>query len=214
MASFSERMKSEAQTAWDTILAHRFFREIAEDAIEDAVFGRYLDIEYSFVDTAAAALGYAVAKAPSFRERRHLALGLHGLVTDQEQFFATAFEQIGRRAPESGSPRPGLAAPLHGLFLTVARDEPYEEILACTLGAEWLYLTWCSRAAGTPSSRAAIREWVALHAGGPFAGQVAWTRAEIDARGPNLSMERQARLCRLFEQVLVAEAPFHDAAYG
>ena len=63
-------------------------------------------------------------------------------------------------------------------------------------------------------ARPPIREWVALHAGGPFAEQVAWTRAEIDARAPNLSTERQARLCRLFEQALVAEAPFHDAAYG
>lgn len=124
MASFSERMKSEAQTAWDTILAHRFFREIAEDAIEDAVFGRYLDIEYSFVDTAAAALGYAVAKAPSFRERRHLALGLHGLVTDQEQFFATAFEQIGRRAPKSGSPRPAWPRRCTASFLPSLGTSP------------------------------------------------------------------------------------------
>ena len=80
---------------WNAILGHRFFREVATDAIDDRVFARYLRIEYGFVDTAARVLGYAVAKAPSFQERRRLGLGLHGLVTDQEQFFINAFERMG-----------------------------------------------------------------------------------------------------------------------
>jgi len=64
------------------------------------------------------ALGYAVAKAPSFRERRRLALGLHGLVTDQEEFFVKAFEQLGGEAISApGAPCNALAAPrpLHSL---------------------------------------------------------------------------------------------------
>ena len=90
---------------WNAILDHRFFREVATDAIDDRVFARYLRIEYGFVDTAARALGYAVAKAPSFQERRRLGLGLYGLVTDQEQVFVDAFERMG--AP--GNERTGLA---------------------------------------------------------------------------------------------------------
>ncbi len=35
----------------------------------------------------------------------------------------------------------GLALPLHALFLRTAETEGYEEILACTLAAEWMYLT-------------------------------------------------------------------------
>ena len=213
MASFSERLRSDAQVTWDAILAHRFFREIAQDTIEDAVFARYLEIEYAFIDSAAAALGYAVAKAPSFGARRHLALGLHGLVTDQEQFFVMAFERIGQPAAPSGTVRHELTARLHDLFLGVAGDEGYEEILACSLGAEWMYLTWCSRAAKTPSLRATIRDWVALHAGGSFAEQVRWTCAEIYSTGPNLTAKRQARLCRIFELALAVEIPFHNASY-
>lgn len=212
--SMSERMKSQARATWDAIVGHRFFGEIAEDTVDDRVFARYLGIEYAFVDTAAVALGYAVAKAPSFRERRRLALGLHGLVTDQEQFFATAFERLGEAIPAAGETRIGSAAALHDLFLRVAREEGYEEILACSLAAEWMYFTWYSKAAKTPSSRVTIREWVALHAGGPFAGQVEWTRSEIDLLGPKLEPVRQSRLCTIFEQVLAAEIPFHDAAYS
>ena len=121
--SMSERMKSQARATWDAIVGHRFFGEIAEDTVDDRVFGRYLGIEYAFVDTAAVALGYAVAKAPSFRERRRLALGLHGLVTDQERFFATAFERLGEAIPAASETRIGSAAALHDLFLRVARED-------------------------------------------------------------------------------------------
>ena len=50
-----------------------------------------------------------------------------------------------------------------------------------------MYLTWCSAANQSPSSRGYIRDWVALHAGGAFADHVAWVRSEIDARGPALA---------------------------
>ncbi len=96
----------------------------------------------------------------------------------------------------------------------MAEKEGYEEILACTLAAEWMYLTWCSAANQSPSSRAYIRNWVALHARGDFADHVAWVRSEIDTRGPKLSEARQARQSALFEQTLEAEIAFHDAPYG
>jgi thiaminase/transcriptional activator TenA len=171
--------------------------------------------EYGFVDTAARALGYAVAKAPSFQERRRLGLGLYGLVTDQEQVFVDAFDRMGAPANErTGLAPQGLALPLHALFLKVAETEGYEEILACTLAAEWMYLTWCSMANKSPSSKSVIRDWVALHAGGPFADHVAWVRSEIDTRGPTVTDARQARLGALFEETLQAEIAFHDAPYA
>jgi thiaminase/transcriptional activator TenA len=201
-SSYSERMRAQGRRTWNAILGHRFFREVATDAIDDRVFVWYLRIEYGFVDTAARVLGYAVAKAPSFQERRRLGLGLHGLVTDQEQFFINAFERMGVRAEErTALPPQGPAVALHALFLKVAETESYEEILACILAAEWMYLTWCSTADQSPSSRGYIRDWVALHAGGAFADHVAWVRSEIDTRGPTLAAARQARLSALSKRL-------------
>ena len=108
-------------------------------------------------------------------------------------------------------PPQGLALPLHTLFLKAAETEGYEEILACVLAAEWMYLTWCSTANRSPSSRDYVRDWVTLHAGGAFADHVAWVRAEIDDRGPRLAKARQARLMALFERALEAEIVFLDA---
>jgi thiaminase/transcriptional activator TenA len=213
-SSFSDRMRAHSDRTWRAILRHRFFREVATDAVNDRVFARYLRIEHGFVDTATRALGYAIAKAPSFQERRRLGLGLYGLVTDQEQVFVDAFERMGAPANERiGLAPKGLALPLHALFLKVAETEGYEEILACTLAAEWMYLTWCTAANQSPSSRGYICDWVALHASVAFAAHVAWLRSEIDTRGPALTESRQTRLSALFEEALQAEIAFHDAAY-
>jgi len=213
--TFSESMQAAADETWNAALEHRFFREVATDTIDDRAFERYLRIEYGFVDSAAIVMGYAVAKAPSFIERRRLVLGLHGLVTDQHDFFVAAFEQIGAAADSrSGLPPDARSAPLHDLFLDTARSEGYEEILSCVLAAEWLYLTWCSRAHRSPSRRGYIRDWIALHAGGAFADTVNWVRSELDRRGPALPRGRQLRLRTLFEAALAAEISFHDAVYG
>lgn len=213
--AFSDEMRRAAAATWDAAIAHRFFREVAADTVPDRVFERYLRIEYGFVDCAAIVLGYAVAKAPSFAERRRLAFGLHGLVTDQENFFVAAFERVGTPpALRTGLPPNALSGGLHEVFLDAARTDGYEEILACILAAEWMYLTWCGTANHTPSARAHIRDWVALHAGGAFAEHVGWVRSEIDARAPLLNATRQERMRLLFESALAAEIRFHDAAYA
>jgi thiaminase (transcriptional activator TenA) len=134
-------MQGRAEATWSEALSHRFFREVAADAVEDRVFARYLGIEYAFVDTAAVAPGYAVAEAPSFQGRRRLAFGPYGLVTDQEQFFVDAFAKMGLPATTLLD---RSSQPLHNLFLSVTKSEGYDEILTCTLAAECMYLTRCS----------------------------------------------------------------------
>jgi len=213
--AFSDQMRANALATWKAAIDHRFFREVAEDTVEDDTFARYLRVEYGFVDCASAVLGYAVAKAPSFVERRKLAFGLYRLVTDQENFFVAAFEQMNLApALRIGLPPNHLSGALHEVFLDAAKNQGYEEILACILAAEWMYLTWCSTADRTPSSRAYVRDWVTLHAGGAFADHVAWVRSEIDARAPRLEPKRKAYLHALFERALAAEIIFHDAAYA
>ena len=213
--AFSVQMRAAAHATWSAAVNHRFFREVAADRVADDVFARYLRVEYGFVDCASIVLGYAVAKAPSFAERRKLAFGLYGLVTDQENFFVEAFERMNLPpALRVGLPPNDLSGALHRVFLGAAENEGYEEILACILAAEWMYLAWSATANKTPSSRAYVRDWVTLHAGGAFADHVAWVRSEIDARAPSLGPRRQARLRALFERALAAEITFHDAAYS
>jgi len=212
---FTEALRIAAGPVWEEAVNHRLFREIGDDTVSEVVFKNYLVIEYSFVDTAARVLGYAIAKATGFDERRYLARGLYDLTTEQHDYFVSTFDSIGL-PPECrrpSYPALGSAKGLHDLFLSVAAEEAYENILACMLGAEWLYLTWCTRASKTPPTPAYIRDWVILHTEEHFARHVEWMRRQLDALGPSLSDQQIKRLRYLFTSTLEREIAFHDAAY-
>jgi thiaminase/transcriptional activator TenA len=179
---FTDWLRIAAKTTRRRALAHRLFREVAGDSIEDCVFARYLGIEYAFV----------VAKATGFAERRQLAIGSHGLVMDQQFYSVVAFEQLGPASRQPLSPRASeLSDGLHELFLSMGKAKGYEEILTCILTAEWMYLTWCSEANRVPSRRGPIHYWVALHTSCGFVEHVDWVRAKLDARGPGLKPDHR-----------------------
>ncbi len=197
-----------AEDTWDRAIGHRLFREIATDTVTDAVYERYLRIECEFVDRAAIVLGLAVAKAPSFAERTRLAHGLYGLVTEQQDYFRDAFRALGSDCQPT---REGAEA-LHEVFSRTAEQGSFLDIMVCMLAAEWMYFTWCTAADATPSARASIQDWVAMHAGGGFTRHVEWLRSWIDAHAP-ASAGRREELAALFRSTLAAEIVFHDAAY-
>jgi thiaminase/transcriptional activator TenA len=207
-AGFSEWLRAQAGDTWTAAVDHRLFREIAADVVTDAVYERYLRIEFGFVDRAAIVLGWAVAKAPSFAERTHLAHGLHGLVTEQQDYFRAAFHSLG----SDGTARSDGAEALHAVFGRTAEQGSFLDIMVCMLAAEWMYLTWCAAASHTPSIRPWIRNWVAMHAAGGFARHVAWMRSWIDLYAP-ADEPRRGALAELFRSALSAEIDFHDAAY-
>jgi thiaminase/transcriptional activator TenA len=211
----SERVRKGAEAVWGRALAHRFVHEVANDAIADAVFSRYLVVEFGFLETAARVLGAAVRKAPSFEQCRYLASGLLALTTDQYGYFLRVFSTLGIDSGAAlGQAVPPAARGLHEHFLDTADQGSYEEILACMLGAEFFYLTWCTEADKTPASRGPIREWVKLHTAKPFAQHVRWIKAELDRRARDLDEERFARVQTAFTRTLEAEIRFHDSAYG
>ncbi len=109
---FSDWLRDQAEPAWTRAVEHRFTHEIADDALDESVFKRYLTNEYSFVVTAATLLGYAIAKAPSMDEKARLAEGLRGLTTEQRAFFMRAF------ARRSGCTRLGRSEPFAAIRAT------------------------------------------------------------------------------------------------
>jgi thiaminase/transcriptional activator TenA len=211
-APLTNLILASAQPIWNEVIHHRFFREVESDTLADTLWVRYLTIEYAFIDTAAIVLGHAVTKAPSFEERRKLAFGLYGLVTDQENFFHRAFQsfEVPREAQQLRTP---LSNELHNLFLRLAVEGTYADILTAFLGAEWLYLQWCGAASRTPSRRPIVRSWVDLHAGGEFAGHVYWIRDQLDLIGVQSGDSLATRLVEILEATFRAEQAFHTAVY-
>jgi thiaminase/transcriptional activator TenA len=208
----SDDIRASAAADWQAATGHRLFREIIDDSVDDRVFERYLRIEFGFIDTAAATLGAAVARAPNIDDRTVLTAGLHDLLTSQVDFFE------GVLAADRTALVPPSARGLHLHFDAMTRSGDYTELLATMLGAEWLYQTWCAETVVEPSRRDTIRAWTELHTSQAFTGHVAWLRDRIDAlmvpsgTAPKPPAAR-ARLGHAFQRSLAAEVRFHDAAY-
>ncbi len=211
---FSEWLRSAAADRWERMLDHRFVAECTAGSIDPAVYRTYLEQEFAFVKTAAVSLGYAVVNAPSFDEISRFARALYGLVTDQREYFSDAFAEFGMDQWMNPDPLPETRH-LSDVVSRGATTPGYAESLAPMAAAEWLYATWCRRAAseGSVTPESLIGEWVSLHADPAFQDHAAWLRDELDRVGPTLSPERQRDVAYLFGRTVELEVAFHTAPY-
>jgi thiaminase (transcriptional activator TenA) len=206
---FTDWLRTAEAAAWRSAREQRFVAEASAGDLAKEVFDRYLAIEYGFVDTAAITLARTVQLAPTLSERRPLALGLAGLVTDQHDWFQRV---ASARGIELGPPPPPGALALHDHFLGTAAHGSYATLLAAQLGAEWLYADWCAGADTTGGSD--LMAWIGLHTGPGFTEHVRWLRDELDRIGPELDDPSRSAARAAFRRTLQTEIPFHEAAYA
>jgi thiaminase (transcriptional activator TenA) len=213
----TELLHRRSAAAFDHAMEHRFIAEATAGTLSTDVFERYLTIELGFVDTAARTLGRAIQLAPTIDERRHLAKALSHLVEDQRRYFEQAMPAAAA-AHTIGRAGDGPEAALHRHFLDTADHGDYLTLLAASLGAEWLYATWCAQAAATdptPPREPRLTRWIELHVAPAFVMHVLWLRDQLDHGLADVASNHPTfRACQqAFEATLHAEVEFHTAAY-
>ena len=210
--SFHVELRDAHRELWEAMQAHRFIRAIEADALDYEPFVRYLAYEQDFVEAAIVIFGCALVKAPDFAARRHLIGVLHTLAEEQVGYFQDTFRDLGA-TPLS----PALFPPAVVLFregmLGIAREGSYAEVIAAMLAAEWMYATWCMRAASAQITDAHLRRWVDLHAAPAFGAQVQWLQAEIDRLAAVMTKAEREVVSVRFSQALVFEIAFHEAPF-
>jgi thiaminase/transcriptional activator TenA len=215
MTPLSDEILARNQDVWEAMQAHRFVRDIEEDRLDPAVFRRYLAYENAFVETAILIFGYAMVKAPGLDEQRWLIGVLKALSEEQITYFRRAFDALGMAPSEwRDIPMPGAVASFRDGMLAIAAHGPYVDGIAAMFAAEWMYWTWCRRAAGRTIGDPVLRRWVDLHAAEDFADQARWLRRQIDAAGAEMGERSRRRLSGIFRRALELEIDFHTAAYG
>ncbi len=210
--SLSQRLRAANRGVWDEMQAHRFVRDIEADALPRPVFARYVAYEHGFVETAILIFGHAMLKAPDFAARRWLCGVLHALSGEQLGYFDRIFAALGTEPSRPDAAPPAVAA-FGGFMLGVAETGSYLDILVVMLAAEWMYATWCARAAQRPISDPDVAEWVQMHAAPEFRAQADWLRAGVDALGADIDAAAFRRLSDLFGTALRLEVNFHAAPY-
>jgi thiaminase/transcriptional activator TenA len=209
MTSVSERIRAANLDVWDGMQAHRFIREIEEDTLGDAAFKAYLIYECDFVETAMLIFGHMLVKAPGLAERRWLAGVLQALAVDQIGYFERTFAALGVTREDRDRASPASVAAFRDGMLAIARDGGYLDGVAIMLAAEWMYATWCARAAKRVISNPVLKRWVDLHAEPEFLAQAYWLRRQIDAVDPS----EEAALGQRFRRALELEIAFHSAPF-
>ena len=96
-------------------------------------------------------------------------------------------------------------------MLEIARQGSFTDIVTAMFAAEWMYWTWCSRAASREIADPHIRRWVDMHADEAFAAQARWLKTMIDRHaGPG----DLARLSAIFGRVTELEIRVPRCAAG
>jgi thiaminase (transcriptional activator TenA) len=210
----SNEILVQTRDVWDAMQTHRFVRDIEEDRLDPAVFRRYLAYENAFVETAILIFGYSLVKAPGLEEQRWLIGVLKALSEDQIPYFHRAFDSLNMPETEWRDIvlPPSVTAFRDGM-LAIAAHGPYLDGITAMFAAEWMYWTWCKRAAGRIISDPVLRCWIDLHAAEEFANQAGWLRNQIDVIGTELSPRSRSRLTRIFRRALELETDFHTAPY-
>lgn len=205
----SDTILADNRATWDAMQAHRFVAAVEADRLPPDVFKAYLVYERGFVETAMLIFGHMLVKAPGLSERRRLAGVLQALAVEQIGYFERVFAALGITGADRARPVPDTVAAFRDGMLAMARDGGYLDGVAIMLAAEWMYATWCARAARAPIRDPELKGWVDLHAEPGFLAQADWLRGQVDGA----AVAEVPRLSALFGRALDLEIAFHEAPF-
>ncbi|WP_181686528.1 TenA family protein [Halorhabdus salina] len=214
-ARFTDWLRARAEPDWSAAVEHRFVAELASGELDEAVFGRYLQQDYAFLDELVGTFGHAVGEAPGMAARSRLVAFLGTLTDDENDYFERSFEALSIPPETYTDPELTLTTRAFEDLLGRARAEGgYAETLAVLVPAEWIYRSWATASSDAEPGAFYLREWIDLHANENFRSFVGWLREELDREGAKASPRRRERLQRLFARTVKLEGAFFEMAYG
>ena len=210
--TFSEELRAQNQDLWDAMQVHRFVVDIENDRLPAAVFARYLVYEGAFVETAMAIFAYGLARAPDLERRIWFAGVIDALAREQIPYFEACFAELGINTADY-RPLPDAVTVFRDEMLEIAASGTFSDVVIEMLAAEWMYATWCGRAAQARISDPALKRWVDLHAEPAFVTQAERLKDEANLIGAMADALEKGRLSAVFRRALELEVAFHSAAY-
>ena len=212
-SSFAEWLRVNNKNRWNTMLNHRFIREMETNTIPDTVFERYLHNEHAFVRSAIQIFAFALAKTAMVDDQNRIVKIVYALATEQDQYFHNTYQAMGlAHNYRESMPLDGKALLLSDGAIGIAASCTFLEILSSMLAAEWMYLTWCA-AAASGKATGVKKAWIDLHGSNGFRDQVAWMMRRVNELGMVAPSDIQNACSRHFGNMLDWEIAFHDAPY-
>lgn len=205
MTSISDQILSQNTAILEEMLSHPFITSLTQGTLSEAAYHRYLVYEGAFVETAISIFAHATLKATDLSDKRWLIDVQKALAQDQMTYFEDSFAAC---SIDTAIPIPRAVSDFDCGMLEIAQKGHYADILTAMFAAEWMYWTWCSRAALGKIANTHMRRWVDLHADEAFAAQARWLKQSIDRHADS---EDLSRLSHVFARVIELEIAFHTA---
>lgn len=211
----TERLRESIRTDWDAATDHVFCAELAAGTLSRDKMAWYLAQDYQFVDHFVRLLATAIAHAPTLADAVPAAQFLAVITGPENTYFLRSFDALDMTEAERNAPLAPPTRAFQDLMAQARGSGRYEQMLAVLVVAEWSYLSWATRYTGYDAALPFwFAEWIDLHTGQGFEGVVAYLRGQLDGIWDDLSTDRQAAATALFQQAVVCERAFFDAAYA
>lgn len=213
MASYFDRLKSDAADEWWAYIAHEFVRGLGEGTLPKDCFRHYLVQDYLFLIQFARAYALAAFKAPDVASMRHAAAALRAILDVETKLHIRLAERWGKPAAELEAAREARATIAYTRFVldTGMRGDLLDLMTAlapCTIGYAEIGVTLAASSGGKSPGNP-YREWIAEYAGDAYQSLAAEARSELERlAAAALTEARYPHLLAMFRQATRLEADF------
>lgn len=183
--SFSEALRREADSIFDSIYAHPFVQGIADGKLPAASLTHYVQQDTQYLDTYCKVYGMALAKAITRDQMRvfheHIGVLLDGELAPHKNLCRVAgvkYEDV-VRTPADVAP---TAHHYARHMLSIAQQGTLGEIIAVLLPCHWVYVDIGQRmmAQRKPTVEHPFYDWISFYASDTMASGLAQLTAIVD----------------------------------
>ena len=208
--SFSETLKSQNQTLWDTIQSLPFNQELAQGTLPAEKFQFYIGQDSLYLEAYSKALSLASAKAPTTDAMLEFAQGAQVAIEVERALHEGFFKQFGVTAPKEASP---TCTAYTNFLLGTAATQGYAELIAAILPCFWVYWDVGCHIADTAASCNPYQAWIDTYADDAFGDATKRVIALVDTAAKEAGSDTQARMAHAFKRCTQYEWMFWDSAY-
>jgi thiaminase/transcriptional activator TenA len=213
LASYFDRLKTDAAEEWWAFIAHDFVRGLGEGTLPRDCFRHYLVQDYLFLIQFARAYALAAFKAADLASMQHAARAVTAILDVETKLHIRLAERWGKSANELAGAREARATVAYTRFVldTGMRGDLLDLMTAlspCTIGYAEIGSTLAASTGGKSPGNP-YREWIAEYSGDAYQALAAEARSELQRLADTaLTDARYPHLLATFRQATRLEADF------
>jgi len=217
VTSTSAALRDRCCDVWQSLVDHRFVRELAAGTLPLPKFRFYIEQDILFLDDYARAIGLAIGRTSGDEELRELT-GQLAIVVQQEieserKLLRRVEELSGSSGREDARPAATTISYANFLVATAVRGDALD-VMTALLPCAWSYADIGRKHSDGAVEHPIYSDWLRLFSGTEYLDYVERRLAVFDRLAAGAAARRGERLSELFITAARLEKAFWDMAYA